>query len=139
MIATPVIVGAALAVAVAIFARIVGFDRDRAFYPVVLVVVATYYVLFAIMSGGAPLFGELVGSLVFVAAAVIGFRTSLWIVVAGLAAHGVFDFFHDAMVVNPGVPAWWPGWCLAYDVAAAACLAALIARGGVSSRATRCA
>ncbi len=38
----------------------------------------------------------------------------------------IFDFFHNAVIVNPGVPTWWPGWCLSYDVVAAAYLAALI-------------
>jgi hypothetical protein len=40
----------------------------------------------------------------FTAAAAIGFRTTLWVVVAGLAGHGVFDFFHHALIENPGVP-----------------------------------
>ena len=133
----PALAGIALAVAVAIFARVVGFDRERAFYPVVMIVIASYYDLFSIMANGAALIPELVGSLVFAAAAVIGFRTSLWIVVAALAAHGVFDIFHHSLVANPGVPSWWPSWCLAYDVSAAACLAALILSGGVSARVTR--
>ena len=133
----PALAGVIVAVAVALFARIVGFDKDRALYPVVMIVIASYYDLFAIMAGGAPLISELVGSVVFVAAAAIGFRTNLWIVVAALAAHGVFDFFHAALVANPGVPAWWPSWCFAYDIAAAACLAALIWRGAISARATR--
>jgi hypothetical protein len=134
----PALIGVLLAVAVALFARVVGFDRDRAFYPVVLVVVASYYDLFAIMGGGgADLLPETLGFILFTAAAAIGFRTSLWVVVAGLAAHGVFDLFHHALVENPGVPTWWPSWCLAYDVAAAACLAALILTGAISARATR--
>ena len=136
MSALPALVGVALAVAVAIFARIVGFDRERTFYPVILVVIASYYDLFAIMGGGRGLVAETVGFAVFAAAAAIGFRTNLWIVVAALAGHGVFDFFHHDLVANPGVPAWWPSWCLAYDVAAAACLAALILKGGLSARAT---
>lgn len=134
----PALIGVVLAVAVALFARVVGFDRDRAFYPVVLVVVGSYYDLFAIMGGSsADLIAETIGFVAFAAAAAIGFRTSLWVVVAGLAAHGVFDFFHHALVENPGVPTWWPAWCLAYDVAAAACLAALILTGAISARATR--
>ena len=123
---TPVLVGIALACIVAAFARIVGFDRDRAFYPVVLVVVASYYDLYALMPDGANLVAEMVGFAAFAAAAVIGFRTSLWVVAAGLAGHGVFDFFHGALIDNPGVPNWWPGFCGAYDVAAAACLAVLL-------------
>ena len=137
MSALPAIFGVALAIAVAIFARIVGFDRDRAFYPVILVVVASYYDLFAIMAGGQHLVLELVGSVIFVAIAAIGFRTNLWIVAAGLAGHGVFDAVHGGLIDNPGVPNWWPLWCLSYDVAAAGCLVALLATGAISARAAR--
>ena len=42
-------IGAALAVAVGLFAALSGFDRDRAFYPTVLIVVAHYYLLFALI------------------------------------------------------------------------------------------
>jgi len=31
-----------------------GFDRDRAFYPTLLVVIASYYVLFTVMGGSRP-------------------------------------------------------------------------------------
>ena len=72
------------------------------------------------------LVAEAIPALVFVAMAALGFRKTPWLVVAGLALHGVFDFFHHAVIANPGVPVWWPGWCLAYDVVAAAYLAALI-------------
>ena len=133
----PAVVGVGLAVAVALFARVVGFDRERVFYPVVLVVVGSYYDLFSIMVGGAGLVPETIGFVLFAAAAAIGFRTSLWVVVAGLAGHGVFDLVHGGLIDNPGVPAWWPIWCLSYDVAAAACLAALIMTRGVSARAIR--
>ena len=136
MSAIPAFVGVALAVAVAIFARIARFDRERVFYPVVLVVVGSYYDLFAIMADGKGLVAETIGFVVFAAVAAIGFRTSLWVVVAGLAGHGIFDVFHHAVIANPGVPSWWPSWCLAYDVAAAVCLAALILTRGVTTRAT---
>jgi len=66
--------------------------------------------------------------MLFVAAAVAGMRSSQWFVVAGLAMHGVFDFFHGSIIANPGVPQFWPGWCLGYDVVAAACMAVLVVR-----------
>jgi hypothetical protein len=44
-------VGIVLSIGVALFARSVGFDRDRAFYPTVMIVIASYNVLFAAMSG----------------------------------------------------------------------------------------
>ena len=40
-----------------------------------------------------------------------------------IAGHGVFDFFHHSLVENPGVPRWWPGFCLAFDVGLGAYLA----------------
>src|SRR3954451_17710678 len=55
--------------------------------------------------------------------AILGFKLNLWFAVAALAGHGVFDFVHAHLISNPGVPAWWPGFCLTYDVAAAAYLA----------------
>jgi len=123
------VIGIVLALAVSAYATALALDRDRAFYPTVLIVVAFYYVLFAVMggSGRAIVVESLVMSL-FVVAASLGFRRSLWLVVAGLAGHGVLDFFHAGLVANPGVPAWWPPFCLAYDVAAAGYLASRLTR-----------
>lgn len=110
-----------------VFATVVKLDRDRAFYPTVTIVIASLYSLFAVM-GGSPralALESLVGT-GFVALAVVGFRTSLWVVAAALGAHGVFDLVHGALISNPGVPHWWPAFCLTYDVAAAGYLAWLI-------------
>ena len=118
---------ATAATAGGLFATVIGFDKERSFYPVVLIVIATLYLLFAAMAKSTgSLVAEAIAALVFVAMAALGFRKTPWFVVAGLALHGVFDFFHDAVIANPGVPLWWPGWCLAYDVVAAAYLAVLI-------------
>lgn len=123
----PALVGIALALVVSAFARVVGFDRDRAFYPTTLVVIASLYLLFAVMVGSTQaLLEELPFVGVFVGAAVIGFRRSPWIVVAGLALHGLLDAVHGRVVVNAGVPPWWPAFCLVYDVTAAAVLGVLI-------------
>mgnify|MGYP003413574750 CR=1 FL=1 len=88
----PYVVGIVLSLSVALFARRVGFDCDRAFYPTVLIVIASYYVLFAAMSESVRT--VLLESIVmtgFLVAAVVGFKSSDWIVVAGLAGHGVLD------------------------------------------------
>jgi hypothetical protein len=50
---TAAIIGVALAAMVGIFAHIVGYDRDRSFYAVVLTVVGSLYVLFTLMAGAA--------------------------------------------------------------------------------------
>jgi hypothetical protein len=125
----PYVVGVVLSIGVAVFARWVGFDRDRAFYPTVLIVVASYYVLFAVMSGSVET--VLLESIImtpFAIAAVAGFKASAWIVVAGLAGHGALDAVHGHILQNAGVPAWWPAWCLAYDVGAAGALAWIVMR-----------
>jgi hypothetical protein len=106
------------------FARWTGFDRDRAFYPTVVVVVASYYVLFAAVGGSThALAVESSVMAVFVLVAVLGFKLSSWLIVAGLAAHGLFDVLHPHVVRNPGVPEWWPAFCLAFDVGIAGLLA----------------
>ncbi|BCS35488.1 hypothetical protein TBR22_A47190 [Luteitalea sp. TBR-22] len=129
----PYVVGIGLSLGVAVFARWVGLDRDRAFYPIVLIVIASYYVLFAAMVGSVE--GALLESIVmapFVIAAVVGFKGSQWVIVAGLAAHGLQDAVHGHIIANAGVPAWWPAWCLAYDVGAAGALAWLLTRPQVN-------
>lgn len=128
------LIGAVLALSVGWLATLAGLDRERGFYPVVTIVIASYYVLFAVM-GAAPsiLMIEAVIGLAFAALALWGFRKNLRLVVVALAAHGIFDALHGHIIPNPGVPSWWPQFCLAYDVVAAACLATVLARGKVAA------
>lgn len=121
------LVGVLLAVATGLLATGTGMDRDRAFWAAVTIVVASYYALFAVMGAStqALVLESLIG-VVFLAAAVSGFKWSLWVVVATLAAHAVFDLGHGAILTNPGVPAWWPPFCLAYDLTLAGYLAWLL-------------
>jgi hypothetical protein len=123
------VVGSVLSLGIGLFARQVGLDRDRASYPTVLIVIASYYVLFAAMSDSVQT--VLLESIVmtgFLIAAVVGFKSSAWIVVGGLAGHGVFDALHGKVLANSGVPVWWPAFRLAYNLAAAGYLAWLIKR-----------
>jgi hypothetical protein len=132
----PYVVGIVLSLGVALFARWVKFDRDRAFYPTVLIVIASYYVLFAAMVGSMQtVILESALMTLFVIAAVAGFKGSAWITVAALAGHGVQDAVHGHIVANAGVPTWWPAWCLAYDVGAAGALGWLLMRGDLPSTA----
>jgi hypothetical protein len=118
------LVGVVLAVAVGLFATAVGLDRDRGFYPTVMIVIALLYVLFAVMGGSTnALLLESLVAVLFVAAAAAGFRSSLWIVAIALAAHGAFDFVHGRLIANPGVPTFWRDFCSSYDVVAAGYLA----------------
>jgi hypothetical protein len=116
--------GTLVAAVVAVFARVVGFDRERSFYSAVLIVVAHYYVLFAAMAGSMRALAiESIGLAAFAICAAVGFRRRYMLVAAGLVGHGVFDFFHAGLVDNPGVPAWWPPFCLSFDVVAGAWVA----------------
>src|SRR5689334_17420465 len=113
------LVAVILGLVVAGFAAASGFDRDRAFYPTVLIVIASYYSLFAAMgsSGYSTFEIEIAVGLVFSALAVLGFKKNLWLAAAGIAGHGFFDFFvHHALVTNPGMPVWWPGFCGTIDI-----------------------
>jgi hypothetical protein len=125
----PYVIGIVLALAVGAYATAARIDRDRAFYPVLLMVFGSYYVLFAILGGSVDaLVTEALIAGVFAVVATVGFRRNLWLVVAGLVAHGAMDLVHGHLVANPGVPAWWPAWCMSYDVVAGAYLAWRLAR-----------
>ena len=125
------LIGVVLALVLGIFGSVVGFDRDRSYYATVLAVIGLLYGLFAAMSGStSTLLLEGIGITAFLILSVLGFKISQWFLVAGLAAHGIFDFFHARLIANPGVPAWWPAFCGAYDVTAAAWLALLLRRAG---------
>lgn len=119
------LVGASLALAALLFTHFAGLDRDRALYPMLLIIVASYYELFAAMGGPVSAFpSEAAGLVLFAAVAVMAFKQSLWFAVAGLVAHGIFDALHPHLIVNQGVPEWWPAFCMSFDVTAAAVLAA---------------
>lgn len=123
------LVGLILSLAVAGYANYVGLDRDRAFYPTVLMVIASYYVLFAVMGASTRILAiEIAVAGVFSFLAFLGFTKNLWLAAAAIAGHGVFDFVHHLLIQNPGVPYWWPGFCLAFDVGFGGWLAGLLMR-----------
>ena len=110
------LIGLILAVATVCLATGVGLARERSFYPTVLIVVGSYYVLFAAMAASRrTIVVESVVAGIFLLFAVIGFKRNLWLVVVALIGHGIFDFVHHFFIDNPGVPHWWPGFCLAFD------------------------
>jgi general stress protein CsbA len=128
------LVGTLLALATLAFARLTGLDRSRAFYPCVLITIATYDIVFATVTGStAAVVTEIALAAVFVAAAVVGYHYSLWIVAIALAAHGVADFVHDSFAPTSGIPAWWPAFCCAYDVIAGIGVAIMLSAQSTSS------
>jgi len=123
------LIGVVLAAVICAFAMLTGFDRDRVFYPTLLMFIAGYYILFAVMGSSVQALKiESVVAGLFLVVAVAGFKKNLWLVVAAIAGHGVFDLFHHLFIDNPGVPVWWPGFCMAFDILASGFLAVLLMR-----------
>ena len=121
------LVGVGLALAVCLLATFVGLDRDRAFYPTITIVIASYYGLFAVVGGSTRALAiECLVITAFLLVSILGFKANLWLLVAALFAHGVFDSVHGHLISNPGVPMWWPMFCLAFDLTAAGYLAWLL-------------
>ena len=113
----PVVIGVLLAVGIAALAKFIRFDQDRSFYSTVLVIIASYYVLFAVLDGsGYALVWELVIVVAFSTVAIIGALFLPTLVGIGIIAHGLFDLVHDVIIENPGVPAWWPSFCGSVDI-----------------------
>ena len=111
------LVGILLSLGTIVLAAVVGFARERSFYSTVAIVVATYYILFAAMgASGRTLMIEIAIASGFILFAVLGFKGNFWLVAAALVGHGIFDFIRPSVIANPGVPHWWPGFCLAFDV-----------------------
>lgn len=126
------LVGVVLAAVVCGFATIAGLDRDRAFYPTLTIVIASYYALFAVMGGSTRvLIAESIVIAVFLLLAIAGFKWKPWLLVVALAGHGLFDFVHANVIADRGVPSWWPPFCLAFDVVAAAYLAVRLLRSNL--------
>ena len=124
------VIGLALAAAVAWFATAVGLARERSFYATVLIIVGSYYVLFAAMGASRrTLVAEIVVAGIFLLFAVLGFKGNLWLLAVGLVGHGAFDFVRHFFIDNPGVPRWWPGFCMAFDVLFGVLMAWRLLRG----------
>ena len=98
-------------------------------YALGLAVIASVYIGFAVADGRPKVIavesGVTFGFLVVAAAAVIG---SPWLLVAGLAGHGLKDLWQHRthFVANTR---WWPPFCMVVDWVVAAIIAGEIAAG----------
>jgi hypothetical protein len=112
----PISLGLLCAVAIAVAGRCSGFEKDRSFYPTVLIVIASYYLLFAAMANEA-IIAESLGLAMFSGIALVGAFLAPWLVGAGIILHGVFDLTHSHFIDNRGVPSWWAAFCATVDFA----------------------
>jgi hypothetical protein len=121
------IVGISLALLLCGAAAGLGMDRERVFYPAVAIAVTSYYLAFAVADGRSEVWlAEGAIAAFFSAGAVLGFKRDPWFAVLALGGHGLMDVFHHLLVHNKGVPRAWPGFCMSFDVTAAAVVAGLM-------------
>jgi hypothetical protein len=98
-------------------------------YALSLALIAAVYIGFAVADGRPRVIAvEAAVAAVFVVVAAAGVTGSAWLLVAGLAGHGVKDLWQHRShyVANTR---WWPPFCLVVDWVAAAILVVLIAAG----------
>lgn len=98
-------------------------------YALELTLIAAVYVGFAVADGRRNVVAVEVGvASGFVAIAVAATTGSPWLIVAGLAAHGVKDFWQHRTQFVAGTR-WWPPFCAAVDWVAAGVVAVAIMSG----------
>ena len=101
--------------------------EDATVYALGLVVIAAVYIGFAVADGrGTVITVEIGVAAVFVVVAAAPVTGSAWLLVAGLAGHGLKDVWQHrtGFVANTR---WWPPFCATVDFVAAAFIAVGIA------------
>src|SRR3954453_15702974 len=96
-------------------------------YALGLTLIAAIYIGFAVADGRSKVIAvETVVASVFVVLAAAGVTGTAWLLVAGLAGHGIKDLWQHrtGFVANTR---WWPPFCATVDFVAAAIMAVLIA------------
>lgn len=112
----PFLIGVGLTLGFVAISIFFGLHKERGAYPVTLIAIALFYVVFAFEHGSlfAIIFNITFAS-VFIGSAVWGYARGLYIVAFGLIGHGAFDIIYQR-VGNSPAPEWWGPLCLAADV-----------------------
>ena len=111
------IIGILLGVFIVLLAIKTGFDKDSSSYPVLLIVIAFYYVLFAFQANDTnEIIFEVIIAFLFSVIAIFGHHRNLKIVGIALILHGIYDLFQGDIVYSTNPPQWWPMFCLGVDV-----------------------
>ena len=98
-------------------------------YALALAVIAFVYIGFAVADGGMWIIVVECGvAMAFVVIAAVGITGSAWLLVFGLAAHGVKDAWQQRAQYVSGTR-WWPPSCVAVDWVVALIIAIEIVAG----------
>jgi hypothetical protein len=98
-------------------------------WAIALVIIAPVYIGLAVADGRPAVIGVEVGVATgFIILAAISVTSSPWLVVIGLAGHGVKDLwqYRSRFVANTR---WWPPFCMVVDGVAATVIAVLLVTG----------
>ena len=102
-----------------LFSVILSNAQALEFHAVLLTLIASVYIGFALQSGRPYEVGlEIATAAAFVALALIGLWLSPWFIILGLALHGLWDFLHHSVIRTP-MPRWYIPLCMIYDVSIA--------------------
>jgi hypothetical protein len=98
-------------------------------YALGLVFIAAVYIGFSVADGRSNVIAaEVAVATVFVVVAATAVTGPAWLLVAGLAGHGLKDFWQHLTQFVTGTR-WWPPFCAAVDFVVAAILAVALAAG----------
>jgi hypothetical protein len=98
-------------------------------YALGLAVIAAIYIGFAVADGRRHVLAvETAVASAFVVVAAAAVTGTAWLIVAGLAGHGVKDMWQHRTGFVAGTR-WWPPFCAAVDFVAAALIAVAIVAG----------
>ena len=98
-------------------------------YALGLTLIAAVYIGFAVADGRRHVLAvETAVASIFVVVAAAAVPGSAWLIVAGLAGHGVKDLWQHRTGFVAGTR-WWPPFCAAVDFVAAALVAAALVAG----------
>ncbi len=129
--------GAILAIASSLLMVGARIEHQAGTWVTLLVAIACFYPVFAVETGSLQAIAvQSVIAASFILLALAGARISLWLVLAGLTAHGLYDGVADYVLADPS-PEWWGPFCIGFDTFAAISLAALLLRNTNGSQAPK--
>ena len=125
----PLIAGAGIGVAQAATPFAFWWLPPARVYALGLVFIAAVYIGFSVADGRSNVIAaEVAFATVFVVVAATAVTGPAWLLVAGLAGHGLKDFWQHRTQFVTGTR-WWPPFCAAVDFVVAAILAVALAAG----------
>jgi hypothetical protein len=125
----PLLAGAVIGVAQAASPFAFWWLSPATVYAMGLVFIAAVYIGFSVADGRARIIvAEIAVATVFVLVAAAGVNGPAWLLVAGLAGHGLKDLWQHRTQFVTGTR-WWPPFCAAVDWVAATILAVALAAG----------